>query len=78
MFEKKLKPIVKFNGGNPIALCNRCFIIMCSVGCRDEDSDCIVTQVNEDDGPIISTKIGEVPPVLCNKCKELLSYSLNE
>ena len=34
----KLTPIIKLNGGNPIALCNRCFSIICYVYTDDYDT----------------------------------------
>ena len=45
---KLTKPIIKFNGGKPVALCNRCFCMMCYVSCKDEDLDkdgnCVVIE----------------------------------
>lgn len=76
-----LKPIIKFNGGVPIALCNRCFIMMCYVSCAEDDGEyCKVRESKFDlNGELCtSTKKGETPPVYCDKCKELLNYSLNE
>jgi hypothetical protein len=71
-----MKPIIKFNGGAPIALCNRCFTIICYVSCTDEDGDdCNVLRPYGDD---YSITIGGKVPIHCNKCKELLKYSLNE
>ena len=71
-----MKPIIKFNGGAPIALCNRCFTIICYVSCTDEDGDeCKVLRPYGDD---YSITIGDKVPIYCNKCKELLKYSLNE
>lgn len=75
----KLTPIIKLNGGNPIALCNRCFSIICYVYTDDyetakpEDYK-VLKQYRED----ISTPIGGKVPIHCDKCKELLKYSLNE
>lgn len=76
----KPKLIVKLNGGNPVALCNRCFIMMCKVSCPDEnDENCVVLEVNgNDEEDYISTPIGKRPPAYCNKCKRLLTYSVNE
>ena len=74
------KPIIKFNGGKPIALCNRCFVIMCYVTCSENDSDdCSVIEV-KDDGKedYISTPIGKTPPSYCDKCTKLLTYTINE
>jgi len=75
------KPIIKFNGGNPIALCNRCFIIMCDVSCTslEDHQTCIVTSRNgNNDGDYIDTPIGGIPPLYCKHCANLLKYSLNE
>lgn len=76
---KKLNPIIKFNNGNPVALCNRCYIIMCFVDCKNDD-DCVVTEVNGNiEGPYLSeSAVGKVPPIYCNTCKQLLTYSVNE
>lgn len=77
---KKLTPIIKFNGGNAVALCNRCYIIMCFVSCNEGDQDCVVEEINgNDEGPYISeTLLGKTPPIYCEKCKQLLTYSVNE
>jgi len=73
------KPILKLNGGHPIALCNRCFCIMCYISCDindlDINGDCIVIERN---GNHIKTPIGKTPPPYCDKCRDLLlKYSLN-
>ena len=78
----KPKPLIKFNGGNPIALCNRCFCIMCYVSCTDDNidsEDCVVIERRGlGDEDYISTPIGKTPPSFCNSCYELLfGYSLN-
>ena len=78
------KPNIKFNGGRPVALCNRCFCMMCYVSCAkkdlDEEGNCVVIErrgIGETD--YISTPIGQVPPPYCDTCKDLLfNYSLNE
>ena len=81
---KLTKPIIKFNGGKPVALCNRCFCMMCYVSCRDEDLDkdgnCVVIERRGTvEGDYISTPIGKNPPSYCDKCSELLfDFSLNE
>ena len=75
------KPIIKFNGGKPVALCNRCFVIMCYVSCTENDSEnCAVISVNGDDKEdYIKTPLGQEPPPYCDKCNKLLtSYSINE
>lgn len=72
----KLKPIIKFNNGKPIALCNRCLIIICYVNCPESDIDnCVILgQYREE----ISQSIGDKVPTHCDKCNKLLNYSLNE
>lgn len=76
------KPNIKFNGGNPVALCNRCFCMMCYVSCGDveEGQDCIVIERRGlGDKEFISTPIGQAPPSFCDVCQNLLfNYSLNE
>jgi len=78
------KPIIKFNGGNPVALCNRCFCIMCYVSCNEKDLDkegnCVVIERRYlGDEECIKTPLGEVPPSFCDKCRDLLlNFSLNE
>jgi len=76
---KKLTPIIKFNGGNPVALCNRCYIIMCFVSSK-EGENYIVEDINgNNEGPYISeSMLGKAPPIYCDKCKQLLTYSVNE
>ncbi len=80
---KKPKPLIKFNGGKPVALCNRCFAMMCYVSCTEkdveEDGNCVVIEVRDNGREdYIKTPIGEVPPSYCDKCKLLLTYSINE
>jgi len=77
------KPLIKLNGGNPVALCNRCFCMMCYVSCSEnnvEDGDCVVIERRGlGDKDYISTPIGKKPPSFCDTCTELLfNYSLNE
>ena len=78
------KPIIKFNGGQPVALCNRCFCMMCYVSCTEKDYDkegnCVVIERRGTmEGDYISTPIGKVPPSFCDKCCKLLfNYSLND
>ncbi len=70
---RKINPIIKLNGGNPIALCNRCFIIMCYVSCTENDGEfCKVLKLNSN---YTDSVVGDETPVYCNKCKELLTYS---
>lgn len=80
---KKVIPIIKFNGGKPVALCNRCFAMMCYVSCTENDyeteGNCVVIDVRGDGNEdFISTPIGKVPPPYCDKCTKLLTYSINE
>jgi hypothetical protein len=74
---KRPEPMIKFNGGKPIALCNRCFIIMCYVRCAEDD--CVVIDRNGN-GKVdyITTPIGQTPPPYCDECNKLLTFTLNE
>lgn len=69
------------NNGKPIALCNRCFCMMCYVKCEDDDTDkaCIIIEHrNHGEGDFTSKPIGTTPPIYCDKCDKLLNeYSLN-
>jgi hypothetical protein len=78
------KPLIKFNNGKPIALCNRCFSIMCFVSCPDGDdldgdNNCVVIERRgHGDEEFITTPLGEKPPVYCKKCEKFLKgYFLN-
>jgi hypothetical protein len=51
------KPRIKFNGGNPVALCNECSVITNYVS------------INDDDSVTIADTEYEVPE-LCAKCAE--------
>lgn len=80
---KKPIPLIKFNDGKPIALCNRCFRILCYVSCLDNDVDdylnCVVIdKMNDNESDYISTPLGSVPPPYCDTCNQLFTYSLNE
>ena len=76
---KKTNPIIKFNGGEPVALCNRCSAMMCYVSCKEEDGEfCKVKEIRNLNGVnYIKTPIGKTPPPFCNQCEMLLNYSLN-
>lgn len=80
---RTLKPLIKENGGKPVALCNRCFCMMCYVSCQDNNLDnpngCVVIEIrNHGNGDFIKTKLGEIPPVFCDSCNNLLyKMSLN-
>lgn len=71
----KSKPLIKFNDGKPVALCNRCFTIMCYISCTEEGVDCVVLEIKDD---TIKTQIGQTPPTYCDECNKLLTYSINE
>ncbi len=78
---KKPTPLIKLNGGKPVALCNRCFAMMCYVKCYGEieEGKCVVIEVRDNGREdYIKTPIGDLPPSYCDKCKFLLSYSINE
>ena len=70
----KYGPIIKFNGGSPIALCHRCFTIMCYVTCDDE-GNCKVKESYNDNTTATN---GDKIPQYCRHCNELLKYTLNE
>jgi hypothetical protein len=80
---KKLIPFIMPNNGKPVALCNRCFCMMCFVACPDNNTDdaenCVVIERRNHGGDdFISTPIGDKPPVFCDKCDKLLNeYCLN-
>lgn len=75
-----MEPIIKFNNGIQVALCNRCFIIICNVTPLDIGMGYIVSEIRYDHFGDLCTnnKIGDTPPVYCDKCKKLLTYSINE
>ena len=67
---RKLEPTVKFNGGNPVALCLRCSVIMCYIDASDE-----VYKVSSPNSMSIDgLKKGDKIPVRCRNCeiKELI------
>ena len=71
------KPIIKYNGGNPVALCNRCFCMMCYVSCANDN--CVVIERRGLGGvDYITTPLGNPPPPYCDECKDLFNFSLNE
>ena len=75
------KPIIKLNGGNPVAICNRCFCMMCYVSCNKDRNECIIIdkKFGPDGNPYSSTPIGQAPPSYCDDCHDLLlNFSLNE
>lgn len=79
----KLEPIIKFNGGAPIALCNRCFIMICYVTYAGEGKGAdgyVVSETKYDHfgEPCTKSKKGDEPPIYCDKCSKLLTYSINE
>jgi hypothetical protein len=80
---KSPKPIIKFNSGQPVALCNRCFCMMCYVSCENDNDlnehNCVVIEKRSyGDVNLTSVNIGEPPPSFCDACiKFLFSYCLN-
>lgn len=72
--------MIKFTDDKPVALCNRCFIIICYLACDGEDEEtCVIIEKNgNDDGPYTSVKIGKKPPAYCSACENLFKYTLNE
>lgn len=79
----KPQPIIKFNGGAPVVLCNRCYIIMCYVTYAGEDKGVdgyVVSEAKCDHFGDICTNAekGDNPPLYCKKCNDLLNYSVNE
>lgn len=78
-----MNPIIKFNGGAPIALCNRCFIMICNVMYVGEGKGVegyVVSEPKYDHfgDPCTTQQRGSMPPVYCDKCTKLLTYSMNE
>jgi hypothetical protein len=75
------KPIIKYNGGNPVALCNRCFCMMCFVTIKETDKGdeyVIIDKRGILDTYYTSANIGDNPPSFCDKCQNLLfGYNLN-
>ena len=69
---RMINPLIKFNGGSPVAICNRCSVIMCKVSCSEEDGDdCKVISNTEF---LTKIQIGDKPPLYCDGCRELLKY----
>ena len=79
---KDVKPIIKFNGGNPVALCNRCRIIMCYVsGIKNEGKQekwVVRESLVSKELDITSRPIGKEAPTHCDNCLNLLNITLNE
>jgi len=78
---RKPKPLIKDNNGKPIALCNRCFLILCYVSniTSEEETPKVIERLGDGNEDYISTPIGETPPPYCKKCSELLlNFILNE
>ena len=77
---KELKPILKFNSGNPIALCNKCMVTMYYVSCREQDGEygIILRQIPNRDNGFYSTKpIGQTTPLFCDECEVLINSTTN-
>ena len=70
---KQKPPIVKYNNGNPIALCK----IICYVATSNPETDYgIVLYDHQNNSPV---GIGEATPSYCSVCLDLLTnYKLNE
>ena len=68
------KQIIKFNGGKPVALCNRCSHMMCYVSCVEKDLDkegnCVVIEkrYRGNGEEYIKTLLGQNPPLFCDQC----------
>lgn len=77
--KRKTTPLIRLNGGKPVALCNRCSVIMCYLSCDEKDGEfCKIKEVNMlDDLKYTSTPIGEEPPIYCDRCDLFYNYSLN-
>lgn len=77
------KPIIKFNGGNPVALCNGCRSMMCYVSFVETEKNGVdkwVVRYNiaNGSGYMVTTNIGDDVPIYCDKCSDLLSIRLNQ
>lgn len=46
----------------------------------DSEEECVISEINYDhfDEPCTLSKIGEEVPLYCEKCSNLLKYTLNE
>lgn len=77
------KPNIQSNNGKPVALCNRCFCVMCYVKCNNNDlekeNNCVIVAKRPvGDKFYITAPLGSVPPSYCDICSDLLfKYSLN-
>jgi hypothetical protein len=80
--EGNKKPIIKFNDGNPVALCNRCRVMMCYVIVVKKDDEQDKWVVGERGtsqlGDLVKTTAGKTPPIYCDECSKLLNMNLNE
>jgi hypothetical protein len=73
-------PILKFNGGNPVALCNKCSVIMCYVSCREQDGKygfILRHNPNNNNGFYSTKPIGQTPPLYCDECEALINSAIN-
>jgi hypothetical protein len=64
-----IKPKIKFNNGNPVALCNDCDKILCYVQLNDFNKTYSVRQYFSYD--LVNLKIGDAAPCYCSKCVEI-------
>jgi len=73
------KVIIKTNGDKKLALCNRCYAIICYVKC-DENNNCVIIESNSNEVEFYTpSKIGSDIPIYCDKCLDLLTNTcLNE
>ena len=76
MKKLKLTPAIKFNGGNPVAICNHCAVIMCYVSCTEKDPKygiVIRHNPNRVGGFYTTSPIGQTPPLYCDTCAKTQS-----
>jgi len=66
-----MKPSIKFNGGNPVALCIKCNVISCYVT-FDEERDYVFKASTQH--TIDGVNRGDIIPNFCRECigKELM------
>lgn len=71
--KKPKKPTLIISvSGDSIALCNRCFAIVCHVICDKDNENCKVSEPNK---KYTKVKFGDEVPSYCDKCIELLTYT---
>ena len=64
------KPVIKFNSGNPVALCLKCSVIMCYIDVSEGKNEVYRTNSSSID----ELKEGDKIPLYCKDClvKELI------